>query len=654
MFTPITIDKQKLMPKARGHGGILKAVMYKVNQPEVEVATRTVSDLILEYLAQIDVDHIFGIPGGAIEPLFDAIARRVQTKPIVSDRDFKYKVQSRGERSHSGIVNMVVARHEAGAAFMADGYSRETGKLGVCCATTGPGTTNLITGVASAYADRTPMLVITPQIALPNFGKNGLQDSSGDAIDVVRMFEPCTRYNTFVSHVDQLEHKLFEAIHTAFRHPRGPVHLSIPMDILKQSIGNKTAQFHVATLMRQPQSFDRQGFDALLNILKKSKKTVLFLGAGCLQNAHIIVAFAQLINAKIVTTPAAKGCISAYNPIFCGVFGFAGHKSAKDVLTNKENDTVLAIGTTLSELETGGWCSESILNEKLIHIDSAMENFSRSPMACLHVFGHIMPLFKALIKAFSDIKGYTPDISPAIQEVPPSSLYVRPRGCGFFSAGKLVEISSRSHLMPDGFGRYHKHAAPKQQLIKPQFLMCELTKRLPENTHYYIDAGNAWAWATHYLHLKRAGSYQIGMGFGAMAWAIGASIGAAIGRQKKTPIACITGDGSYLMSGQEMTVAVAEELPVIFVVLNDQVLGMVKHGQKLGGGEPIGFELPRVNFAMMADAVGAKGYEITTLDEFLEFDFKKACSQKGPILLDIHVDAEEVPPMGTRMKTLDQ
>ncbi len=625
----------------------MSGLVREDNLPDADAHIRTVSDLILEYLIQINVDHIFGIPGGAIEPIFDAIARLERREFTVSDRDFSHKVQSRGARSNRGFVKMVVARHEAGAAFMADGYSRETGKLGVCCATTGPGTTNLITGVASAYADRIPMLVITPQTALPNFGKHGLQDSSGDAIGVVEMFATCTRYNSFVSHVEQLEGKLFEAIYTAHRNPRGPVHLSIPVDILSQSVEARTPQFHVATLLRQPRCFDQQGTSALAKILSQCKQVVMFLGAGCLRDAHIIIPFAELINARIVTTPAGKGCISAYHPLFCGVFGFAGHQNATNVLTSDDVDTVLAIGTTLGELESGGWCGDSILNEKLIHIDWASENFSRSPMARLHVFGHINILFKTLISMFSNMNSRSGNTPLKMLETLPPYL------CDDISTTKKQKLVTLSQVVAGQSGAYDHHET-QQYLIKPQMLMRELTRRLADNTHYYIDAGNAWAWATHFLHLKHAGTYQIGMGFGAMTWAIGASIGAAIGRNKKIPVVCITGDGSYLMSGQEITVAVAEKLPVVFVVLNDSALGMVKHGQQLGGGEPIGFQLPRVNFSQMAIAVGAKGYTISSHRELLEFNYEKLYQNEGPCLLDIHIDGGEVPPMGVRMKTLDR
>ena len=172
-----------------------------------------VGDLIVSYLEQIGVDYVFGIPGGAIEPLYNALAR--------SER--------------KGGIRSVVARHETGAAFMADGYARNSGKLGVCCATAGPGATNLITGVASAYDNHSPLLVITAQTALENFGRNAAQESGDTGIKTVAMFEQCTHYSTLVSHVNQLEQKLASAIMTAFRSPMGPAHLSIPLDVLRHA-----------------------------------------------------------------------------------------------------------------------------------------------------------------------------------------------------------------------------------------------------------------------------------------------------------------------------------------------------------------------------------------------------------------------------------
>jgi acetolactate synthase-1/2/3 large subunit len=187
--------------------------------------------------------------------------------------------------------------------------------------------------------------------------------------------------------------------------------------------------------------------------------------------------------------------------------------------------------------------------------------------------------------------------------------------------------------------------------LKPQRLMVELVKCLPASSRFMIDAGNAWCWATHYLHPQERGRYHIAMGFGAMAWAVGAAVGASLGAGEN-PVVCITGDGSFLMSAQEITVAQAEGLNVIYVILNDQALGMVKHGQRLGGGEAIGFELPRVDFAAMARAMGVEAFNIDCLRDWEALDVDALLAHPGPVLLDVRIDAEAVPPMGKRVDVL--
>ncbi|MCW8935685.1 MAG: thiamine pyrophosphate-binding protein [Gammaproteobacteria bacterium] len=582
---------------------------------------KTLADLILAYLSSIKAEFIFGVPGGAIEPLYNALAR--------SSRE--------PEDADNISVKSIVARHEGGAAFMADGYARETGKLGVCCATTGPGTTNLITGVASAYADRVPMLVITAQTALPNFGKRGLQESSSDGIDTVAMFENFTNYNTLISHPGQLEGKLFTALISAFHEPRGPVHISIPMDILSSDWdGNST--FKLNNLLRNPEIMDDDSMDALCEMLIDAKKVVLFLGSGSQEAISAIMEFAEMANIPFVTTAGGKGCVDAYHPLNRGVFGFAGHDTARDTLLDDEVDVVLAVGTCLSEISTGGWDKDALMNHKLIHIEETAENFARSPMARLHVYGHLNTVFTNLIQLFAEL-------IHNLKEVTPQEAEFNVRGVH----GNNIISCAPKQIKVDCPEAYLQNSTP----LKPQRLMGELVKSFPDNSRFVIDAGNSWAWATHYLHPKQAGNYRIGLGFGAMAWAIGAAIGTAFGAPK-TPVVCITGDGSYLMSGQEITVALQHNLAVIYVILNDNSLGMVKHGQKLGGGEAIAFELPLIDYAAMARAMGVQAFTVKKPEDFLALDFNLICSNNGPTLIDVYIDGEEVPPMGSRMKVLDQ
>lgn len=599
----------------------------------------TYADLIVDYLGQIEVEYVFGIPGGAIEALFDALSRRGKGEIPHSPHHYQRALERKQSRSAPG-PQIVVSRHEAGAAFMADGYARSTGKLGVCCSTTGPGATNLLTGVANAYVDRVPMLVITPQTALPSFGQRGFQESSSDLVDVVSMFDHCTRYSSLVSHPDQLEGKLFTALSTAFRRPRGPVHLSIPADILSLPVPNAAARFNVATLLREPVAVDDASYHALLNAVEatrvKGRGITIFVGEDCGEASTEILQFADLVGASIVTSPAGKRWIDAGHPRYCGVFGFAGHDSARRALTDDSVDLVLAVGTSFNELDTAGWDTQALLNDRLVHVASSVASFDRSPMAYLHVYGNLRALFGQLVAGL-DAKYIA---------------YRNYSSTGYGAEATLPVQQIMDELIPPNIDICDAEKLLSDELpIKPQRLMHELAKKCSANTRFVIDTGNSWSWATHYMHLKTSGRFYIAMGFGAMGWAIGAAIGIAFGN-KKAPAVCITGDGAYLMSGQEITVAAEYNLPVIYVILNDRALGMVKHGQRMSKAEEIGVDLPVVDFAAMARSMGIKAYSVECWEDLADIDSDELSQLSGPLLLDIHIDGEEIPPMKSRLDVL--
>lgn len=575
----------------------------------------TLADLLVDHLESLGVEYVFGVPGGAIEPLYNAMARS----------------------SRRGGLRPVVARHETGAAFMADGYARETGKLGVCCSTTGPGATNLITGVASAFVDNIPLLVITAQTALHLFGKQTLQESSCTAVNTVAMFNSCSCYSSLVSHRGQLEGKLAVAIAATQGPSPGPAHLSIPMDVLAapRRMRKVKSSIRPDSLLNRPLLTDAAAVADLQAELDQARRIVLLLGDGCGEAIAEIMAFAERLKTPIITGPSGKRWVNHQHLLYRGVLGFAGHDSAREALLDERNDLILAVGTRFGEMIFGGFEEDEELNGKLIHIDDELEHFSHSPLARMHVCGDLKAIFSTLIGCLNKQKSnaplcLAPRTSPAVGNTARTD-------CSHVSA--LIALNQPAACLSDSFP------------IKPQRLMRELSRRLPDNARVYVDAGNSWAWATHYLHLNSSGLYRVAMGYGAMAWAIGASVGGALGADS-APTVCITGDGSFLMSGQELTVAVAEKLPVIFVILNDSALGMVKHGQRLGGAEEIAFELPPVDFAQVARAMGAQAQTVRTVEELAEVDFSEICQRKGPTLLDVQIDPEEVPPMSSRMKTL--
>lgn len=594
--------------------------------PIVEVA-----DLLVAYLEQMGVEYVFGVPGGAIEPLYNAIARSARR----------------------GGVQHILARHEAGAAFMADGYARESGKVGVCCSTSGPGATNLITAVAGAYDNNVPMLVITGQPALPAFGKNPLQESTCTGINTLGMFRHCTRYNSLVSHPKQLETKLISALQRATRTPKGPSHLTIPVDVFRSPSPHSTLSYDLRNLLAPSSMVDDDAVETLRGMLSEANHVVLLIGSGCGEAISAILQLAALKGTSFVTTPDGKGLVSPRHPLFRGVFGFGGHASAEAALRDQSVDLILAIGTSMGEWNSGGWC-ESLLNERLVHIDESEENLSRTPMARLHVRGRILSIFKRLIEHLHD------------QRKADNFDYSRRR-----TSHEADNEPWDPHHMLAAPDKYESDATP----ITPQRLMRELGQLFPPSTRFLADTGNSVSWAVHYLHPgidRRLGERRLGgggrkispglrktdggwlrvtMNFAAMGWAIGGAVGTAAANPDM-PVVCITGDGSMLMNGQEISVAVAEKLSVIFVVLNDRSLGMVKHGQRLAGAEQIGCNLPPTDFAMLARAMGANAHTIRSPEDFSSLDITAMCARKGPTLLDVLIDPEEVPPMNVRMRVL--
>ncbi len=619
-----------------------------------------VGDLIVHYLEQLGVECVFGIPGGPIEPLYNALARSARR----------------------GGPRAVVARHESGAAFMADGYARETGKLGVCCTTSGPGATNMITGVASAHQDNIPLLVITAQSPLTTFGRGAVQESSCTGINTVEIMRYCTKYSTLVSHIEQLEWKLASALIAACQPPMGPAHLSIPLDLLRAPAHGTRLRYNLSELTKPVSTFDIDSSERLCRFIAQSKKTVFLVGERCSESISTILDLAVLVNAEVVTTPQGKGLVSPYHPQFRGVFGVAGHNSATHTVANPDVELIIAIGTSLDEAATNGWDDGSLMSNKLVHVDSTPQFFSRSPMAQYHACGNLAQTFEFVYDHFSALIATTsPKAILQNRQIGESSNVVRferrikdRRGSQTPDTGSQDTQSldrrsrdRRSATTPDHqvlryfrFNEEHKcydEASP----VKPQRLMFDLSRLFPPQTRFIAEIGNSFLWAIHYLQPynrrlsgRRKGTpnlFHTGMGFSSMGWAIAGAVGVAAGRPD-APVVCITGDGSFLMSGQEITVAVQEKLCVIYVLLNDAALGTVKHGQRMADAEPIGHELPDIDYAQMARAMGAAAYTINSPDDMAALNIGAICRHPGPTLLDVRIDRNEAPPLGERLEML--
>lgn len=572
-----------------------------------KIITQDLSDLIVAYLEQLGVEYVFGVPGAHIAALYEALERSEKR----------------------GGPRAILTRHETGAANMADGYARETGKLGVCCATTGPGATNLVTGMASSYTDHTPLLVLTGQTPLPKFGMAAFQESSPDMMDTTAMLSHCTYYSSVVTHAGQLENKLAKALMTALRTPRGPVHLSIPID-LSRAPAPATCSFPnlPSLLEKRPALLDVDAMQGLSEKLEKTltqgKKVVLLVGHECADATASIMALAEYINAAVITTQRGKTWVDPYHPLVKGVFGYAGHASAREALSDESMGLILAAGTGLGQWSTSTW-DAALLNDSLVHIHSNSDYFSRSPMASLHVQGDVKTVFTALLK---DCQGRREAVNKD-----QTRLSIEPASDALNVPAQITVQS------PDD---YLQDACP----IHPQRLVHELMQgHFPESTRFIVDTTNWLPWTIHNFFTRQHQNYRLSSELAAMGWGLGAAVGTAIG-SRGTPVVCLVGDGGVLMNGQEITVAVQEQLPVIYMVLNDGIYGMVQHRHRQVSKANIAFNFPHTNFKMMAEAVGAQGFRIHTIDELLALDFTAICQHAGPTVLDIIIDPQATPPMG--------
>lgn len=546
----------------------------------------TMAERLVLDLAAYGITKYFGVPGGAIEPLFSALARQQQ----------------------AGLIEVIPMRSESGAAFAADGYYRATRRIAACVTTTGPGIANLVTGTLAAYSDRIPILLITPQVPLVRQGRGAFQDSSPDAIDMVRVLEPCTRYSTTITHPGQLHYRLSKALQIANTPPHGPVHLSIPSELLAGRAEQSTTPIGIPQLPTSTPIDELAAMDLVREVLE-AQSLVFYVGDDAGLDAPQLCEIASQLGAKVVSSPAGKRWISHLEPTYCGVVGFAGHPRAMRAIHRA--DLIVTFGATFDEFSTNAW------------------------------------------SVFEGAQVFTVD-----------------RHCGFACrqpgarvvVAETHQIVERIHRsLPIGrTRRMMLSTCPPPALIREQYdglihpldLMRWLNQVLPPRVVVHVDTGSSMAWSTRELMRAIPDTYRVAMGACSMCWAIGAAIGAAVATRER--VVCVTGDGAMLMSSLELTVAAERKLPVTYVILNDSGLGMVKHGQRLSGAEQIATHITPVHFDLLAQACGVQSARVSNLEELNHIPNDWVASHDcGPRLIDVMIDPDAVPPIGQRIAALN-
>ncbi|MFH2203912.1 MAG: thiamine pyrophosphate-binding protein [Elusimicrobiota bacterium] len=572
----------------------------KNNQP-------TVVETLLRYLENEGVDHIFGIPGGPLMPLYEAIFATSKIRPIL-------------------------AKHEEGAAFMADGYARVRRGLGVCCATTGPGATNALTGLACSAMDSVPVILLTAQVPTWSFGKGAAQESSAYAIDIVSLYKDVVKKSVMLVNNTACGDNIRGLLRCALSGRPGPVHLNIPADLAKRP-GSPDIR-PVDSYRSTAQNFDRQAVRQTAQALLRAKRPAIIAGHGvALSGAFTeLRRIAEQLCAPVATSPKGKACFPEDHLLSLGVLGFAGSPQAERYFNSDEVDVLLVVGSGLGEQVTNAWDPRLAPTDTFIQIDVDPEQIGRNYPVTHGIVGDARSVLTELRYQLEREARWTEAGTPA----PAKEALIR----GFKS--QLPRLTEPAKL--------DDATLP----LKPPRLMRDLQEALPSDAILFVDIGNCMAWAIHYLKLTRPGSFIVNMGFASMGHAVAAAIGGKLAAPER-PVIAIVGDASFAMNGFEVHTAVENDVPVVWLVLNNGGLGMVYHGERIQfGGKFVTSRFAKpMDVAAMARAMGAQAHVVEKPDE-LQGVLRSALKSGRPTVIDARVDIEACPPTADRFRTLDK
>jgi acetolactate synthase-1/2/3 large subunit len=548
------------------------------------------AQILLECLMKEGVDTVFGFPGGVVLPIYDAL--------------------------YDSPLRHVLVRHEQGAVHMADGYARALGKPGVVIVTSGPGATNTVTGIATAYMDSIPMVVITGQVPTALIGNDAFQEA-----DIVGITRPCTKHNYLVKDLKDLPRIIKEAFYIATTGRPGPVLVDIPKDVLTASMAELKYPEKANIESYQPNYKGHPGqIKKALHLILAAKRPVVYAGGGVvLSNAAAeLKAFAEKLAIPTTTTLMGLGAFPGDHELFMGMLGMHGTFCANMAVTN--TDCLIAIGARFDDRVTGK-IDEFAPGADIIHIDIDPTSISKNVKVDIPIVGDVRDVLKEMVKALPQAK--------ALKE----------HRKGLFEWHAQVNEWRATHTLS-----YKQEPNGK---IKPQFViekLCELTKG---NAIITTEVGQNQMWAAQFFKYVKPRSFLTSGGLGTMGFGFPAAIGAQIAFPNST-VAVIAGDGSLQMNIQELATAVQYKLPVKVVILNNMVLGMVRQWQELFFDKRYSHTCISVapDFVKLADAYGAVGLRAKKPSE-VESVLREGLAVKDrPVLMDFSVDQfEGVYPM---------
>lgn len=542
------------------------------------------SRVILECLIKEGVDTIFGYPGGAVIPLYDALY------------------------DYTDKLNHVRTSHEQGAVHAADGYARSSGKVGVCFLTSGPGATNAITGIATAYMDSSPLVCFSGQVPTALLGKDSFQE-----IDITGVTLSVTKHNFLIREAEDLTKTIKKAFEIANSGRKGPVLIDIPKDLMLAEVDFNMDDY-ISSNLENPlkseyelkEDYDnKEKVDLACDLIRESKRPIIYAGGGVksANEEKLLVDFAKKIDTPVLNTIMGLGNIDRRDDLSLGLLGMHGSKEGNLAISN--SDLIIAIGARFSDRVIGKSC-EFAKNAKVIHIDIDPSEINKN------------------IKSEVDLVG---DLSSLLKE-----LYNKVEKKDNYNWKKEIKAyEDKEHII--GKDEFH-----------PQNILYLVNKKVGDNTVVVTDVGQHQMWTAKYWNFTLGKSFITSAGLGTMGFGVGAAIGAKLGVPNKN-IVLVTGDGSFRMNCNEMATISTYKIPVLILLLNNSTLGMVRQWQKL-------FSKKRysqtdvdssVDYVMLAKAYGIDGYKATNLKELK--DILSEVNMDKPVFLEcvINMDYDVYP-----------
>lgn len=549
----------------------------------------TGAEIFVESLKKEDVKHLFGYPGGVVLPIFDV---------LYNQKDIK----------------VILPRHEQAAVHMADGYARSTGKVGVALATSGPGATNTVTGLATAFMDSIPIVVFTGQVPTPMIGVDAFQEA-----DIVGITRPCTKYNYLVKNINDLAYIIKEAFYIATKGRPGPVLVDLPRDV----ITSKTEFQYPPTVSIRSYNpnyiGNRWQVKKAADAIKKAKQPVIYAGGGCiLSNAsEELKELAELTDIPVTLTLMGLGAFPGEHPLFLGMLGMHGTYTANMAIHN--SDLIIAIGARFDDRVTGR-VKDFAPNAKIIHIDIDPTSIRKSVHVDIPIVGDVKLVLIDLIKELKAITETNEVIENARKQWK-----------------KQINQWKKEHPLSYEFS---------DDIIKPQYVVEKIYELTKGEAIISTEVGQNQMWAAQFYKFNKPRHWLSSGGLGTMGYGFPAALGAKVANPDKLVIT-IAGDGSIQMNIQELATAVVEQLDVKVAILNNCCLGMVRQWQELFYGEryssSILCDVP--DFVKVAEAYGAVGLRAVKPSE-VEPVIKEALKIKKPVFMDFKVDMyEKVYPM---------